>query len=171
MAPELDDQGFDSATNRGDEGEAEVAGVLARLWTRRPVSGRQIEVIDRLSSLASKSGLDDFDVQTWPDKVVCSEHTQRSDVVQTYETVRTWADEHDREIEPPFERRTVTSLVGRTEEILTLPVLCLTVYEDGDLRGVFPSRDSDRTCEIIDFLDALESTGDLDAVDAVPPTE
>jgi len=170
MVAELHEEGSDSAANRGDE-EVEAAGVLARLWTRRPVSGQQIEVIDRVSALASGGGLDDFDVQTWPDKVVYSGHTQRSDIVETYETVSAWADEHDRAVEPPFERQTVTSLVGRTEEILTLPVLCLTVYEDGELRGVFPNQDGDRTCGIMDFLDAYESTGDLDAIDVVPAGE
>jgi len=172
MVAELNErQTLDSETDRGDDGPG-VEGVFARLWTRRPVSGRQIEVIDRLSALDSAAaGIADFDVQTWPDKVVYSDHTKRSDVVRAYDTIRSWADEHDREIEPPFERRTVTSLVGRTEDILTLPVLCLAVYEDGDLRAVLPCRDADRTCEIIDFLDAFESTGDLAAVDAVPGAE
>lgn len=163
-------QELDSQTNRGEDRPG-VGGVFVRLWTRRPVSGRQIDVMDRVSTLDSAGALADFEVETWPDKVVYSGHNERSDVVQTYERIRAWADDHDRAIEPPFERRTVTSLVGRTEEILTLPVLCLLVYEDDVLRGVFPSEDDDRTWKIDDFLDAYESSGDLDAVDGVPAAE
>jgi len=165
-------RGADTRGNRGDEVAPQADGVFVRLWTRRPVSDRQIEVIDRLDALEAKGELTDVDVQTWPDKVTLSGHTRHTDVIRAYESIREWADEHDRTISPPFERRTVTSLVGRTEEVLSLPVLCLTVYDD-ELRGVFPHQDGNRVYSVPDFLDAFEMASDPAQVDAMPvaPTD
>ena len=151
----------DASAGTGASG-ADADGVVLRLWTRRPVSGARARVVDRLSALRADRVINDFDVRTWPDEVALSHHTDHDDVVEAYGTFREWADDHDVSITPPFERRTTTSVVGRTEEFLVLPSLCLAVHDDG-LRGVFPCRDGDRTCTISDVLDAYEG------VDAEPP--
>jgi hypothetical protein len=128
------------------------------LWTRRPVCGPRTTVIDRLGRLASAGTLDAYEIETWPDEVALSEHTRHSRVVETYRRFRTWAEDTGVSIAPPFDRRTVTSLVGRTEEVLTLPVMCLAVYEE-ELCGVYPCNDGDETWTVTDYLDAFEAAG------------
>jgi hypothetical protein len=127
------------------------------LWTRRPVCGPRTDVIDRLGRFASAGTVSDYTVRTWPDEVALSEHTRHSRVVETYRQFRDWADDAGASITPPFDRRTVTSLVGRTEEVLTLPVICLAVYDDDGLCGVYPCDDDEETWTVTDYLDAYEA--------------
>jgi hypothetical protein len=138
-----------------DEAE-EGTNAHAVLWTRRPVCGPRTEVIDRLSALQSAGELAGFDVETCPEEVAVSGQTRHSRVVEAYEQFRAWAVEAGVSVSPPFDRRTVTSLVGRTEEVLTVPVMCLAVYDD-DLCGVYPCSDGDRTWTVTDYLDAYEA--------------
>ncbi len=126
------------------------------LWTRRPVCGPRTEIIDRLSNLNAEGTIDEFTVETWPDEVALSEHTEHARVVEVYKEYLTWATEHDLSITPPFERRTASSLVGDTQDVLTVPVMCLAVYEDG-LRGVYPCTRDGRTWNVADYLDMYES--------------
>jgi hypothetical protein len=126
------------------------------LWTRRPVCGPRTAIIDRLSSLHSEDAIDEFSVETWPDEVALSEYTEHARVVEVYKEYLTWANEHDLSITPPFERRTASSLVGDTQDVLTVPVMCLAVYQDG-LRGVYPCTRDGHTYSVADYLDAYEA--------------
>ena len=141
-------------------------GLEMVLWTRRPVCGPRTSVIDRLSSLSADGKIADFRVETWPDEVALSEHTEHSRVVERYKTFLLWASDHDRSISPPFERRTVAPLVGESRDVLTLPIMCLAVHEDGSLCGVYPHVDGDQTISVTDYLDACEepSAGELSAL-------
>lgn len=153
MRREVNEEGDDTgaATASGDAGEGDGTRVV--LWTRRPVCGPRTEIIDRLSSLRAGGQIAEFTVQTWPEEVAVSEHTRHSKVLETYERFRSWADDADVVISPPFDRRTVTTLVGRSEEVLTLPVLCLAVYDEG-LCGVYPCTDGNETLTVTDYVDA-----------------
>jgi len=157
MRQEVNETGNDTEppTASGDAGDGGGGGDGTRvvLWTRRPVCGPRTEIIDRLSSLRAGGQIAEFTVRTWPGEVAVSEHTRHSQVLETYEQFRSWADETDVDITPPFDRRTVTTLVGRSEEVLTLPVLCLAVYDDG-LCGVYPCTDGDETLTVTDYVDA-----------------
>ena len=139
------------------EGESE--GVRMVLWTRRPVCGPRTDIIDRLSNLHSGGDIADFTVETWPDEVAISEHTEHARVVEVYKEYLLWAEEHDLSITPPFERRTASSLVGGSEDVLTVPIMCLAVYDDG-LSGVYPCSSAERTWSVADYLDAYEMAGE-----------
>lgn len=139
------------------EGESE--GVRMVLWTRRPVCGPRTDVIDRLSSLHANEAIDDFTVETWPDEVAISEHTEHARVIEVYKRYLHWAKEHNLSITPPFERRTASSLVGGSEDVLTVPIMCLAIYDDG-LCGVYPCTGDERTWSVSDYLDAYEAAGE-----------
>jgi hypothetical protein len=127
------------------------------LWTRRPVCGPRTSVIDRLSSLAATEVIGSFRVETWPDELAVSEHTEHSQVVERYKEFLLWADDHDCSITPPFERRTVSPLIGESRDVLTLPIMCLAVYEDDDLAGVYPHTSDGRTTSVVDYLDEYDN--------------
>ncbi len=137
--------------------ETDAPGPEMVLWTRRPVCGPRTEVIDRLSALAAREEIGGFSVETWPDELAISEHTEHGSVVEQFKEFLLWADEHDRSITPPFERRTVSPLIGQSRDVLTLPIMCLAVYEDGDLRGVYPHSDGGETVSVTNYLDDCES--------------
>lgn len=134
------------------------------LWTRRPVCGPRTSVIDRLSTMAANDDIGGFRVETWPDEVGISEHTEHTRVVERYKEFLAWAEDNDRSITPPFEHRTVSPLIGEGREVLTLPIMCLAVYEDESLCGVYPSATDGRTISVSEYLDACN---DPDAA-AVP---
>ncbi|MFB6150858.1 MAG: HTH domain-containing protein [Haloarculaceae archaeon] len=164
---ERDPDETEVAEEPGDD--ADAAGVTMELWTRRPVCGPRTEVVHRLGEFRAAGTIAEFTVRTWPDEVVLTGHTEDDRVVEAFEAFRAWADDHGVSVTPPFERRTVTSLVGRSEEVLTVPVLCLAVYDDG-LAGVYPCQDGDRTVGVTDFLDAFAEEGGVvepGAVDGV----
>jgi hypothetical protein len=140
------------------EDASESEGVRMVLWTRRPVCGPRTEVIDRLSSLEADGTIADFSVETWPDEVAISEHTEHARVVEQYKEFELWAEDNGVTVSPPFEHRTISPLVGKTREVLTVPMLCLAVY-DSELRGVYPCSADGRTCSVSDYLDAYEALG------------
>ena len=148
---------IDETTETDLTGDSE--GVRMVLWTRRPVCGPRTDIIDRLSALHAEDALADFTVETWPDEVAISEHTEHARVVEVYKEYLHWAETHDLSITPPFERRTASSLVGGSEDVLTVPIMCLAVYDDG-LSGVYPCTGEKRTWSVADYLDAYEAAGE-----------
>lgn len=152
------------------EHTTDADGTEMVLWTRRPVCGPRTEVIDRLSKLQSEEAIASFTVETWPTEVAISEHTEHGRVVEMYKEFLLFAEENGLSITPPFERRTVSSLVGESEDVLTLPIMCLAVYDDG-LSGVYPCTDGDQTWSVADYLDAFEGTGDEAGQEVGPLSE
>lgn len=139
--------------------DAAEDGVRMALWTRRPVCGPRTTVIDRLSALQSAGEIAAYDITTWPDEIVISKDTRHAGIVDIHEQFRAWADDSDLSVSLPFDRRRVTSLVGRTEEVLTLPVACLAVYGE-DLCGVYPCDVGEETWTITDYVDAYEAASE-----------
>lgn len=147
------------------------AGVTMTLWTRTPVCGSPTSVINRLGRLRATGAIEAFEVRTWPDEIELSTETGSDPVVETFERFEAWAADRGLSVRPGFDVRTVSPLVGRERELLTLPMMCLAVRVDGetgaentdaagngadDLVGVFPCRDGERTWTIGDYLDAYE---------------
>jgi hypothetical protein len=113
-------------------------------------------VINRLGRLRATGVIDEFEVRTWPDEVVLSTEADAGEAVETFEQFEAWAADRGLSVRPAFDVKTVSSLVGRERELLTLPMMSLAVSVDGDLVGVFPCRDDERTWTIGDCLDAYE---------------
>jgi hypothetical protein len=66
-----------------------------------------------------------------------------------------WATEKD-SVELPFERTTVESeLAERTVRDLEVPAICLGVYSDSMLSGVFPCQVAGEEITVTDYVDTL----------------
>ncbi|WP_380678424.1 HTH domain-containing protein [Salinigranum sp. GCM10025319] len=154
----------DTGAESGDRAErgSTPTAVTMVLRVRAPVCGSRTTVIDRLGRLRATGAIEEFDIRTWPDEVALSEATDGDPVVETFERFERWAAAHDLSVRPAFDVRTVSSLIGREREVLTLPMMCLAVREGDDLVGVFPCRDGERTWTIDDCLNAYE--GDDEAL-------
>lgn len=135
--------------------EEPTGGLQITLWTRRPVCGRRAVAINRLSELGAAGTIDDFEVETWPDEVMISGSNEHSDLLATIERFEQWAAEQGVSLRPPFELRTVGSLVGESREVLATPMLLAVVHDDGGLAGVYPCTDGDRTWAVTELFDAL----------------
>jgi DNA-binding Lrp family transcriptional regulator len=151
--------------------DATPGAVSMVLRARTPVCGSRTTVINRLGRLRATGVIDEFEVRTWPDEVVLSAETDGGEAVETFEQFERWADDRGLSVRPAFDVKTVSSIVGRTRELLTLPMMSLAVSIDGDLVGVFPCSDGERTWTIVDCLDAYEADDDpLAALEPVGPT-
>lgn len=119
---------------------------------------RQIET---LNACESEGAIDDLLIRSWPKEVSRSESSPHHEVIETFEQFRQWADGRGVSIEPPFRTRTSTSRVtGETRELLVTPLLCLEVYVDDELLGVFPHSDGEETYTTDDVIASLR-TGEL----------
>ena len=104
---------------------------------------RQVETIQACDS---EGAIDELLLRSWPKEVSMAASTPHQEVLDTYDRFTSWADRQGVSVEPPFRQRTTTSQVtGRTRELLVTPLLCLEVYADDELVGVFPHSTADET--------------------------
>ena len=166
----------ETAQSTGTDHDPPLADLRVDLYVRRPVCGPRTTVIDRLSALRTTGELADFSVTTWPDEIVLTGDDRQDELLGTIEGFEDWAADHGLSLRPPFETRTVSSLVGDSEDVLTTPMLLAAAYDDGDLVGVYPCTDGTETWTVAAFLDALEAGSDgpepgLGGATALPPSE
>ncbi|WP_265111635.1 HTH domain-containing protein [Halosolutus halophilus] len=124
-----------------------------------------LEPIDRqvetLQACESEGAVDDLLLRSWPKEVALKESNPHQEVLETYDRLTDWADRQGVSVEPPFRQRTTTSQVtGETTELLVTPLLCLEVYADDELIGVFPHSADDETYTTDEAIATLR-TGDL----------
>jgi len=141
----------------GHDSRDDSDGIEVDLWVRRPVCGPRTTVIDRLSALRTAGAVADFDVTTWPEEIALTGDNRQEDLLATIEGFEDWAADRGLSLRPPFETRTVSRLVGDSEDVLTMPMLLAAAYEGEDLVGIYPCTDGTKTWTIPEFLDALEA--------------
>ncbi|QLK26055.1 hypothetical protein HYG81_18570 [Natrinema zhouii] len=95
--------------------------------------------IETLQACESEGSIDELLLRSWPKEVTLSEESPHQEVIENFERFAQWADERGVSVRPPFRKRTTTSQVtGTTRERLVTPLLCLELYDDDELVGVFP---------------------------------
>lgn len=113
---------------------------------------RQSSIAERLEQLDAADRIAAVETHTWPDQVPREEAA----MADRYEAFAAWADANGVDLEPFFEtreRRYLTS--DRCYTALVLPLACLAVYEDDDLRTVYPHATDDRVRTVDDGVAAL----------------
>lgn len=132
-----------------------------------PARERQDAVLDRLRRLESAGDIESLTVDTWGAAVPLRGDTGAAERGR-YATFARWAADRDAALAPFFQVRERGSMVDTTHEVLTLPVLCLAVHEDGDLRTVYPHADDGGTHSVADGIEylATRAAGPTDATPA-----
>lgn len=132
----------------------------ATLFTREnlpgPASERRNAVAAQLAAVANSGALDAFDVVQWAKRVPVEGPQDREQTLA--EEFRAWADDDGVHLAPCFDTRECyaeASGAKRTE--LVMPVLCLAVYEDGELVEVTPHATDDGVVTVADCLERLEN--------------
>lgn len=143
---------MDQMTTGTPRGEFTVRMFVRPMSLAEPID----EKIHRLQQLEAEGVLDALVVQAWPDEVPLSSDHTGTDVVETYQRFAAWAAREDKSIEPSFDTRTRHSMVtDESREILTMPVMCLAVYDGEALRAVYPHTDEDGHHPVAAAIDAL----------------
>ncbi len=122
----------------------------------------QQAVLQRVERLADGDALDAAEVADEWQRIRTTNEDRRDGAVETYEEFAGWAERNGYSLGPAFEQRT-RSYVGldQVDDVVVFPVVSLAVYEDDQLRGVFPCSDDERTYRVQDCLEAFER-GDAD---------
>ena len=125
---------------------------------RTPLVLEPIE--ERIAEARACEGTDLVDavvVRSWPDSVRLDDAGQDREVVDDFGRFREWADRREVTVEPPFEVRTRSSIVEEDGvDVLVTPVLCLAVYRDERLVGVYPHSDGEETYPVERALERLQ---------------
>ncbi|SDK15763.1 HTH domain-containing protein [Natronorubrum texcoconense] len=102
---------------------------------------RQIET---LQACDSEGTIDDLLLRSWPKEIALTDTSPYQEALESFERFETWAADRGVSIRPPFQERTTTSQVtGETTDLLVTPLLCLELYADDELVGVFPHTDEE----------------------------
>lgn len=105
--------------------------------------------------------VDDVTFTTWPDEVVLTGERGQDRLVARYHQFRAWADRVGVSLEPAFTLRERTTLLREgTTVSLVVPVLCVAVAVDGELRCVAPYRAGPRTYSVQDALADVAALAD-----------
>ncbi|MHC3438705.1 HTH domain-containing protein [Natrialbaceae archaeon A-gly3] len=143
------------------------------LWVRDGVShswGETPPIENRLQDLVEADVLSDFSVRVWGKQLVPDSDAEDCRTVEgepIHETLarfRSWADREAHSLEPGFrtcERRPM--LTEGTTSVIVPPLVCLAVYRDDGLVGVFPCSSDDGTKTVDDCLTHLAESGCLPA--------
>lgn len=117
--------------------------------------------VETLRTCEENGDIGDLILQSWSDKVSLEENSPHEEVVDRFERFELWADAHGVSVRPPFSIQTTASLASDTpKRVLVTPILCLALYHDSQLLGVYPHSDGENTYTATDAIAELR-TGTL----------
>ncbi|RQG97580.1 HTH domain-containing protein [Natrarchaeobius oligotrophus] len=129
---------------------------------------RQVET---LHACESEGAIDELLLRSWPKEVSRSNDGPHGNVLHAFERFQRWAGRRDVSIKPPFRERTSTSqITGEMRRLLVTPLLCLEVYVEDELLGVFPHSRDEETHTTDEAIATLR-TGDLPTPLGSEPSE
>lgn len=113
----------------------------------------------RLHRLADIGTLSEVDVDVWGSHAVADSMPAHDETaLKAVSDFERWAEDHGYTLAPAFARRECGSLVDdEVREVTVVPLLTLVVYEDEELRAVYPHVDDDRVHTVDDGLETLET--------------
>jgi hypothetical protein len=86
--------------------------------------------------------------------------TPHREAIERFEEFERWADRQGASVRPPFEVRSGKSLTGEYRERLVTPLICLALYDQGHLLGVYPHSADEETYNVEDAI-ATVRTGEF----------
>lgn len=131
-------------------------------------------VIDRLTALERAELIDGFNIYIWGREIRPTGPLEGTDyhefVLDSLRKFEEWLQRNGASEDRIFKRREVDSeFVDETYEVISLPMMCLAVYDDGELSGVYPYYDGEGTHTVRECLAGLEATTPSATVDGVTP--
>ncbi|KZN23248.1 hypothetical protein A4G99_14475 [Haladaptatus sp. R4] len=121
-------------------------------------------VIDRLRTLERNGNIESVDVHVWGREFRLDGplegtdyHESISNHVNEFEQ---WLAENSVSMDGFFSHRDIDSSISDERySVISLPFICLAVYQDDELRDLYPHRDSEMTYTVHDCLNRLETEG------------
>ncbi len=126
-------------------------------------------VIDQLETLAARGQIDDYEVNIWTKEIRLSGPLEGTRYYQTvidhFTAFQEWADETGVMLNAAFKTQSVDcEITGETYRVLSLPCICLAVYEDGELCAVYPHASGEMSQTASSCLEQLASAARINYV-------
>ena len=141
------------------------------LRTTAPTSGHttQRDCLERLSRLEASGQLDSATVQVWGNSICTSAPALAGldDILERVTELYAFSAEHGATMSPFFRvERIEATIAGEKFERIVPPHRTLVFENDDGVLGVFPCRVEGRTYTPFDAIGRLETTAELETVDA-----
>jgi len=107
-------------------------------------------VLERLETLEAEGRIDSYEIQVWTKAIRIRGPLEGTAYYQTVfehiEAFQQWADEQSVQLNSAFKIQSVDcEITDETYRVLSLPSICLAVYEDDELCAVYP-HSTDEQC-------------------------
>lgn len=146
-------------TARTDNQSAIRVVLYLRQHTSAEIVHRLRQTVARVRRLEA-DGIAEVEVKTWGSVNPALEELSDSgpSVSLTVKSFQVWADREGYTLRPAFEQREITSLISsRPATEITVPIVCLAVYDHDELCCVAPCSDGNRTYSVEHCLAAVEA--------------
>jgi hypothetical protein len=154
----------------GSEAQHRTVRLFVRADPELGCEKQKQAVLDRLEGLDADDHIDRYKVDVWTKAIRIAGPLEGTNYYQRvfdhFTAFQQWAIEESVALKSAFNVEEVDcEITDETYRVLSLPCLCLAVYEDDELRGVYPHVDDDTTRTIRHCLDKLEASGQLEYAD------
>lgn len=138
-----------------------MTAITAVCHVRAPMLLEPVDAhVETLRACEREGVVDGLLLRSWPEAVRLDIDTPHGEVLKRFEEFERWADRHGVSVRPPFEVRTGVSLTGERRERLVTPLVCLALYDEGRLLGVYPHSADGETYTVGDAI-ATVRTGEF----------
>jgi len=136
------------------------------------VENQKQAVIDRLNELEREGKIAGYETYIWGREIRPTGPLEGTDyhrsVLESLREFEEWLRANGTPVDRLFKRREVDSdIVDETYTVISLPMMCLAVYDDDELSGVYPYCDREGSYTVRDCLSELEAV----ATDGRPPEQ
>lgn len=143
------------------------AELYVRSLAPRGAHASQEAIVQRLLDMESEQSLE-FSLTVWGDQIATDTAVTRTEAGRTaLDTVRrfeSWAATNGYTVEPFFSDVHRESLVDAAHDVIVPPHVCLALYDEGDVTGVFPCSDHGIHYTVEDAIEAMAGERDVEDV-------
>jgi len=128
-------------------------------------------VLRRLNELDAEDYIEDYEINVWTKEIRLAGPLKGTSyyrmVCDHVEEFQQWADEQSVQLNSAFKIQSLScEITNETYTVLSLPCICLAVYDDADeLRGVYPHTDGETIQTVSNCLAELETNSRLNYAD------
>lgn len=154
----------------GDDKHHRTVKLFVRADPELGCEEQKQQVVDRLDELEADGRIDDYHLNVWTKAIRIAGPLEGTTyyrrVFGHFTEFQRWAVEESVALKSAFNVEEVDcEITDASYRVLSLPSICLAVYEDGELCGVYPHVDGDTTRTIRHCLDRLEASSQIEYAD------
>lgn len=134
----------------------------------------QRAVLENLERLEEQNVIDDYEIEVWGERLATDgpvvETAAGRSLHDRLDEFRTWSEEEGVSVDRFFPVREIDSeITGTSQRVISLPVMALAEYEDGELEHFTPNESGNTVETVRERLATLTTpTPEPDRSDAVP---